>query len=198
MSQLLPRVGIHYNRGRDQVHSPDACSQTKVEAIQALKERVQQIQGQEILLSLDERTSYRQPSLARGYEEAGEARPHAERSLASNTATRVVGTLDALSGRVLFQSGSKVGIKHLVHLYQHVRHTYQEAHRIWIVLDNWPVHFPGRCPGCLGAPGNALCVLASPPLAPDTQSRSSETLGGTALTDPVRAEADLCVLVQPH
>jgi hypothetical protein len=141
MSQLLQRVGIHYKRGRDQVHSPDPFYQTKVDAIQELKERVQQIQGQEILLYLDELTYYRQPSLARGYEEAGEARPYAQRSLASNTATRVVGTLDALSGRVLFQSGSKVGIKQLVHFYQHVRQAYQEAHRIWIVLDNWPVHF---------------------------------------------------------
>jgi hypothetical protein len=141
MSQLLQRVGIHYKRGRDHVHSPDPFYQTKVDAIQALKERVQQMQGQEILLYLDELTYYRQPSLACGYEEAGEARPYAQRSLASNTATRVVGTLDALSGRVLFQSGSKVGIKQLVHFYQHVRQAYQEAQRIWIVLDNWPVHF---------------------------------------------------------
>jgi hypothetical protein len=64
-SHLLQRVGIHYTRGGEHVPSPDACYQTKVEAIQALKERVQQMQGQEILLSLDELTYYRQPSVAR-------------------------------------------------------------------------------------------------------------------------------------
>ena len=160
--------------------------------------RLEEQRGKEILLYLDELTSYRQPSLARASEEAGEARPHAQRSLASTTASRVVGTLDAFSGRVLFQSGSKVGIKQLVHFYQHVRQAYQEAQRIWIVLDNWTVHFPGRCPGRIGAPGNALSVLASPQLAPDAQSRSGEALGGLAVTDPVGAAAHLCVLVQPH
>jgi DDE superfamily endonuclease len=141
MSQLLQRLGIHYKRGRDHVHSPDPFYLAKTEAISALKKQVQADQAQEVLLYLDELTYYRQPSLARGYEAAGTARPHAQRSLASNTATRVVGTLDALCGRVLFQSGSKVGIKELVTFYQQVRHAYQEAHRIWIVLDNWPVPF---------------------------------------------------------
>jgi hypothetical protein len=58
-----------------------------------------------VLLYLDELTSYRHPSVACAYEEARTARPHAERSLASNTVTRVVGTLEALSGRVLLRSG---------------------------------------------------------------------------------------------
>jgi DDE superfamily endonuclease len=141
MSQLLKRVGIHYKRGRDHVHSPDPYYQAKIEEISALKKRLEEYQGKEILLYLDELTYYRQPSLARAYEEAGETRPYAQRSLSSNTVTRVVGTLDAFSGRVLFQSGSKIGIKQLVSFYQTVRHTYPEAQRIWIVLDNWPVHF---------------------------------------------------------
>ena len=141
MSQLLQRLGIHYKRGRDHVHSPDPYYQAKIDEISALKKRLEEHQGKEILLYLDELTYYRQPSLARAYEEAGEARPHAQRSLASNTASRVVGTLDAFSGRVLFQSGSKVGIKQLVHFYQQVRQAYPQAQRIWIVLDNWPVHF---------------------------------------------------------
>ena len=147
MSQLLKRVGIHYKRGRDHVQSPDPYYQAKIEEISALKQRLEEHQGKEILLYLDELTYDRQSSLARAYEEAGEARPHAQRSLSSNTATRVVGTLDAFSGQVLVQSGSKIGIKQLVSFYQTVRHTYPEAQRIWIVLDNWPVHFPGRCPG---------------------------------------------------
>ncbi len=141
MSQLLQRLGIHYKRGRDHVHSPDPYYQARIDEISALKKRLEEHQGKEILLYLDELTYYRQPSLARGYEEAGEARPHAQRSLLSNTVTRVVGTLDAFCGRVLFQSGSKVGIKQLVNFYQQVRQAYPQAQRIWIVQDNWPVHF---------------------------------------------------------
>src|SRR5205823_13473442 len=92
-------------------------------------------------LSLDELTYYRQPRLPSTYEEVGRMQPLAARSWCSNTATRVVGTLDGHSGRVLFQSGSKVGVKELVAFYQQVRAAYPEVQRIWIVQDNWPVHF---------------------------------------------------------
>jgi hypothetical protein len=41
MSQRLQRLGIHYKRGRDYVHRPDAFYQAKVDEIKALKERMQ-------------------------------------------------------------------------------------------------------------------------------------------------------------
>lgn len=141
LSQLLWRLGIHYKRARDHVHSPDPCYQAKLDYIEALKQRVEQSQGREVRLYLDELTYYRQPSLSWGYEQAGEARPLAERSQRSNTPTRVVATLQAGSGRVLFQSGSKVGIPQLVSFYQQVRDSYPQAERLWVVQDNWPIHF---------------------------------------------------------
>jgi transposase len=139
--QLLRRVGIHYKRARDHIHSPDGQYQAKIDCINQLKRKVQARRPHEVLLFLDELTFYRQPSLAYGYDLAGQARPHAQRSTRSNTTTRVVGTLDAHSGRVLSQQGSKVGIKQLVAFYQQVRAAYPDAQRIWIVLDNWPIHF---------------------------------------------------------
>ncbi len=56
MSQLLQRLGIHYKRGRDHVHSPDPFYQAKLEELEALKERMQRQQGLEVLLYLDELT----------------------------------------------------------------------------------------------------------------------------------------------
>lgn len=141
LSQLLRRLGIHYKRGQDHVHSPDPQYEAKLAHIEALKQRVKQAQDREALLYLDELTYYRQPSLAAAYELGGEARPLAERSLLSNTATRVVGTLDAFSGRVLSHSGAKVGIKALVDFYQQLHAAYPQAQRLWVVQDNWPIHF---------------------------------------------------------
>ncbi len=141
LSQLLRRLGIHYKRGRDHMHSPDPQYVAKLDYIETLKQRIQQAQDREALLYLDELTYYRQPSLASAYELAGEARPLAERSYWSNTPTRVVGTLDALSGRVLSHCGAKVGIKALVDFYQQVHAAYAHAERLWIVQDNWPIHF---------------------------------------------------------
>lgn len=93
------------------------------------------------MLYQDELTYYRQPTLACAYEQAGKASPKAERSLRSNTATRVIGTLDTHTGKVIAQSGSKVGVKELVAFYQHVCAAYPHAHPIWMVQDTWPVHF---------------------------------------------------------
>jgi hypothetical protein len=56
MSQLVQRLGIHYQRGRDHVQSPDPFYQAKMEEIKALKERMQRQQSLEVLLYLDELT----------------------------------------------------------------------------------------------------------------------------------------------
>jgi hypothetical protein len=141
LSQLFWRLGIHYKRGREHVHSPDPAYQAKLDYLEDIKRRVERSAGREALLYLDELTFYRQPTLRWAYEQAGEARPLAERSHQSNTPTRLVATLQADSGRVLFQSGSKVGIKELVRFYQHLHDGYEPAERLWVVQDNWPIHF---------------------------------------------------------
>ncbi len=109
--------------------------------IKELDSRVRQSTGKEVLLYLDEMTYYRQPSVGYSYELAGEDRPKALHSHHSNTKTRLVGTLDICSGRVLFRQASKIGIKELVALYEQIRSAYPQAERIWVVQDNWPVHF---------------------------------------------------------
>ena len=141
LSQLLGRLDIHHKRARDYVHSPDPFYEAKLAEIRTLQARLAEAGSLERLLYLDELTYYRHPSLGYAYEEAGSARPLARRSLASNTATRVVATLDALSGRVLFHCGAKVGIAQLVQFYQQVRQAYPTVQRLWIVQDNWPIHF---------------------------------------------------------
>lgn len=141
MWQLLHRCHISYQHAQEHIHSPDPQYQAKLEVIQTLWKQVQHSEGMEVLLYLDELTYYRQPTLSWTYEQAGPSQPRAQRSLSSNTSTRLVGTLDASTGQVLVHSGSKVGVKELVAFYQQVRAAYPEAQRIWIVQDNWPVHF---------------------------------------------------------
>lgn len=141
LCQVFERLGIHYKRGRDYVHSPDRQYEAKRAVVERLKHEVQDSQGLAALLFLDEITYYRQPSLAPAYEEAGEALPKALRSLRANTPTRLVGTLDAHTGCVLCQQGAKIGVEQLVAFYQQVVAAYPTAQRLWIVQDNWPVHF---------------------------------------------------------
>ena len=138
--QVLHRLGIHYKRARDYVHSPDVQYDAKLTRLDEISALVTASGGRDILLYLDEMTYYRQPTLGWDYEQSGIARPVARRSWSSNTPTRVIGTLEAHTGRVICEWKSKIGLSQLVGFYQRVVQSYAQATRIWMVQDNWPVH----------------------------------------------------------
>lgn len=139
ISALLDRLKISYKRGRDHVHSPDPDYLAKLAEIDRWVDLARR--GEVVTLYLDELTYYRQPSLAKAYEARGRTQqPLAERSHRANTPTRVVATLDAVDGRVIYLQASRIGVRELVSLYQKVRATYPQAPRIYVVQDNWLVH----------------------------------------------------------
>lgn len=123
------------------MHSPDPAYEENLARIEALKRLVQAHPEEEVLLYQDECTLSRQPSVSSAYEAAGSDRPYALQARQLNNVMRLVATLDALTGRVVVKSWSKVGTKPMASFYQLVRQAYPEAQRIWIVQDNWPIHF---------------------------------------------------------
>jgi len=141
LSRLLQRFRITYKRARDYVHSPDPHYLDKLAHLEQISKRVQASQGREVLLYQDELTYYRQPTLARAWEAGGREQPRARRSCRSNTATRIAATLEAFTGRVVYWQGSSYGLEPQVAFYRSLCRAYPEAERIWIVQDNWPVHF---------------------------------------------------------
>lgn len=141
LSQLLSRLQISYQRARDDVRSPDPDYLAKLAWIAEPHEAARSSEGRFVLLYQDELTYYRQPTLARAYEARGDVQPRAHRSHRANTATRVTATLDPLTGKVVFDQNSRLGVDQLVRFYRKVREAYPEAERMAIVQDNWPVHF---------------------------------------------------------
>lgn len=141
LSQLLDRLGISWKRSREHVHSPDPDYEAKLDYIIGLCKEARSSSGRIILLYQDELTYYRQPTLANAWEERGHTQALAERSHQWDTPTRVSGTLNIVDGQVLHYQGKMVGITELVGLYKSVRETYAGAERIYVVQDNWPVHF---------------------------------------------------------
>lgn len=144
MWRLLQRLHIHYKRARMYVHSTDPHYQAKVAYIQERRNHVQEHLGEEVFLYEDEMGYYQQPTLAQAYDEAGRTRkkgPLAQMGSISNRFTRVVGTLDAFTGKVVFRQATKIGVSMLVKFFQQVVEAYPYAKRIWIVLDNSFVHF---------------------------------------------------------
>jgi hypothetical protein len=77
--------------------------------------RVRASEGRAILVSQDECSHDRQPGLACAYAPTRDP-VRAERSLSSNTRTRIAGVLHAHTGDVHAISGSKVGSTQLVEL----------------------------------------------------------------------------------
>jgi len=135
----LHRLGLHWLRGRDHLHSPDPHYQAKLEWVRLLQELVQHLPGQHVLLWQDELTYYRQPSLSYAWEEAGE-QPLAERSYRSNTAWRVVAALNPGNGAVHYRQAAHITVPTLVEFYAQLCEHYP-GQQLWLVQDNWPVHF---------------------------------------------------------
>jgi hypothetical protein len=138
--RVLARAGLRRKRGRDHLHSPDPDYQEKLDRIAACRATVEAQPDQHVLVFLDEVTSYRQPSLAPAYAPTGRPEPRAERSVKSNATTRVIGALNALTGRVVAQQRTTLDVPALVRFFRALVAAYP-GRRLYVVLDNWPVHF---------------------------------------------------------
>ena len=141
LSQLLQRLGISYKRGRDYVHSPDRHYVEKLDLLQQARLRAYYAPERYVFTYADQLTYYRQPSLAQAYEIRGHAQPLAERSHAKNTAFRIMGALNAVSGQVTYRQRSHTNIACLVDFWYDLRQAYPDAATIYVVVDNWPVLF---------------------------------------------------------
>lgn len=141
VSQVLARLGIHYKRGRSYVHSPDVRYWPKVDLIEQCRLRAYYAPDRYVLLYLDELTFYRQPTLASAYEAAGPQQPLAYRSHRSDSASRILGALNALTGQVHYRQRSAITLPTLAGFWDDLRAAYPTVETIYVVLDNWPIHF---------------------------------------------------------
>lgn len=105
----------------------------------ALRQQVAEDLDQ-VLVYLDEVTYYRHPTAAQAWAPVGADQPRVERGYRAATTTRVIGALDAQTGRVLVRQAAHIGIAAVVGLYQDLQAAYPAARRIWVVQDNWAIH----------------------------------------------------------
>ena len=141
LSQLLKRLGISYKRGRSYIHSPDPHYQQKMDMIAQHLLKAWYAPERYALLYQDEFSIYRQPTIARDYEQMGKFQPLARMGYGSNTELRGIGALNAITGQVTYHQTSKANIKELTVFYDMVTQDYPELDIIYMVQDNSPVHF---------------------------------------------------------
>jgi hypothetical protein len=159
---LLDRLDIHYKRGRGHVHSPDPDYLEKLREVHSLIRQALNHPNQYVVLFEDEFTFYRQPSLAQAWEEAGQKQARAELGHTCNTHARVVAALNVLTGTVHSLQRSRIGVKALVDFYEKLHQAYPQAQQIWVVQDNWPVHFHPDVLAALHCPDIAWPVKVTP------------------------------------
>lgn len=139
--RALAHLGVTYKRGRAYVHSPDTHYQAKVDLLASCLDRSREDPERYPFLYLDELTYYRQPTVSWAYEQQGPSQALARRSHHCNTAVRIGAGMDAISARVIYYQGRRVGCSELVELFQAICQSYPQAERIYVALDNWPVHY---------------------------------------------------------
>jgi transposase len=139
--QILKRLKVVYKRGRAYVHSPDTAYDLKLAYIHAAQTRVQRDPARAVLLYQDEMTYYRQPSVARDYAPQGSKDPRARSGYSPHRKRRICACLNPATGEVFAQHRSRFTVKALSAFYQQLQAHYSQYERIFVVQDNWPVHF---------------------------------------------------------
>ena len=106
---------------------------------QAIQEAVQRPE-QVVVVFEDEASFYRQPSQAWLWSWCGRRQPKLRYSHRANTVMRVVGLLNGATGSVHAWDFPRVTAARLADCFRQVGTLYPKAERIYVVMDNWPVH----------------------------------------------------------
>lgn len=141
LSKLLKRLKIRYKRGRDYIHSPDRDYLAKLSLIVLARMRAFYDQERYVHLYLDQLSYYRQPTIAQAYELAGPLQPLARRSHRANTVFRIQATMNSITGQVTYAQRNHTDIDFLSAFWAELCATYPHAEVIYVVVDNWPIHF---------------------------------------------------------
>jgi len=162
--QLLLRFDLVYKRGRRYVHSPDSDYPIKAARLRSAYQQVQADPKRVVLLYEDELTYYRCPSVLCDYATAGSDAPLADQGIGYNRSRRIAGCLDASTGRLITWQRSAFDHPTFLRYLLAVQACYPQAERIYIALDNWPVHFQ---PAVLaGLQQSKITLLFLPTYAP--------------------------------
>jgi transposase len=164
--QVLRRCRVHYRRGQRHVHSPDPAYDTKLAAVATARAEATARPGKVAFLYQDELTYYRRPSVAQTYAPAGGAGPAARQGHGSNTKRRIIGSLDAQTGRLFVWQRSRADVDTLIRYYRELEAAYPTAEVIYLAQDNWPVHFHARILAALA--NSRVRLLRLPTYAPWT------------------------------
>lgn len=138
---VLRRLGIHYKRGREYLHSPDPEYAAKMARVTRLLAEARASEGRIVVLFEDELTFYRRPSVNRAYAPVGTAQAKVDLGYGPNRKSRLAGSLNSVTGQFFAWQRSSFSKSTLKRYYKALAAQYPDAEVIYVIQDNWPVHF---------------------------------------------------------
>lgn len=139
--RVLRRAKLKLRNGRLRPYSPDPEYAPNVERVlQCLREAVRQ-PAEVVVVFLDEMGYHRWPDAARAWTpEAPAPRPGTQPAGPNNQQWRIIGALNALTGRLDYVEGYIVGRAKVIAFYRQLVAAYPDAERIYVVQANWSIH----------------------------------------------------------
>lgn len=139
--KILRRLKIRYKRGRRYLHSPDPDYDDKLTIVQMIRELTTAEPQRFVMVYQDELTYYRRPTVAQGYAIVGSDEPHARQGLRSNLSWRIAASLDVTLGQLFTWQRKHFDRWTLIRYYKALEEQYPDVEVVFVVQDNWPVHF---------------------------------------------------------
>lgn len=112
----------------------------KKKAIEQAYAQAQADQEHIVMLLEDEASFHRQPTAAWSWSPAGRHQPRMALSYRANTVVRAAIGFDPVRGGLVHRLRSRFSAREMGRLYQFFAQSYGWASRIFLVMDNWPVH----------------------------------------------------------
>jgi hypothetical protein len=139
--RVLHRYGLHIRAARVRQHSPDPEYVDKLEHLLACLRDAAAHPGEVELVFLDEMGYHRWPAEGGAFCQSAPApAPLADRDGPNNKQWRVIGALNARSGRVDYLDAYSIGREKVIRFYRQVAAAYPDAGLIYVVQDNWSIH----------------------------------------------------------
>lgn len=136
--QVLRRLGIRLHRGRLRLHSPDPAYAEKVFQLELLRHLARRHPERVTFVYTDEVHLQRQPTLAGCWAPVG-VEPTAPLACRPNDVVRYTGALDAVTGRLTWQSADHWTVAALCGFLRTLRAAYPKR-LLALAWDNWGNH----------------------------------------------------------
>lgn len=139
--RALQRLGLGLRSAQVQQYSPDPDYRAKEAQLLACLREAAGAPGDVIALFLDETSYTRWPAPAPDWGPIAPApRPVADRAGTKHQFWRVIGALNALTGQVDSLDNYIIGRRQVSAFYRQLDRVYPDAHRIYVIQDNWSIH----------------------------------------------------------